>query len=238
MNHKEAVDVADPLYTGICALDITPREGSAAYRGTGFLIHPRIVATAAHNIYNDRLYHGGEGERRFYAYSIRVRFAVARGPSRESSVGVDVGIDRFRVCDDWRARAVTKNDYGAILLPCNVIDPSVKTFRLSRGASLAESVPARTCLAGYPTVVTRPTEMSGDGRMYREERCVALGMNDVVEYPFDTDEGQSGSPIWREIDGEPVAMAIHSQRGRGRRITAEVASVFGSWIKEVDPWWG
>lgn len=82
--------------------------------------------------------------------------------------------------------------------------------------------------SGYPADKRIGTQWFNSGRI------AEIGPR-VVECGLDTDEGQSGSPIFmRNENSERVVVAVHAYGGdsvnRGIRITDDVFDLFTSWL--------
>ena len=197
----------------ICALKIHFPSGRV-YRGTGFFIGPRAVATAGHCVY----LHGQGG----WATKIEV-IPGCNGTARPFGSATAV---IFRSVRGWVIGRRPESDYGCIVLPpgsfggrnlgqfgFDAFPPSVLLAR-----------PA--VLAGYPG--DKPfAEMWGMAR-----RIKTVTPTQLI-YDIDTVGGQSGSGLYIKHQGQRFVVGIHNygaQSGNSAtRITQPVKQRLLAW---------
>lgn len=219
----------------ICSLAI--HSANASYVGTGVLISPRVVLTAAHNLYASQDLGG-------WARAVDV------SPGRD---GPDTPFRtqravRFSVLHRWLETEDREADLGVIHLE-DPFDPHPGHFgvaALSRDELLGRAIN----IAGYPYELQ---SRHPDGRLIRPLGKFLYHHVDAVQdvsptrifYGVDTSGGNSGSPAWiHQGEGSPpVLVGIHAygfsnvEPGAGRffnsaaRITPPRLSVIKSWVK-------
>ena len=196
-----------------CALRIEFPTG-AVYRGTGFFIGGRVLATAGHCVYLKN--QGG------WARRIEV-IPACNGSIRPFRSAVAT---TFRSTTGWTQNQAEKQDYGAIILPAGAFPGQqfgtfgFKTF--DNRALLATPV----VLAGYPG--DKPfAELWGMRRKIKTITATNL------IYDIDTMGGQSGAPVYMKHGGERYVVGIHnygaSTGNSATRVTAEVIANFKKW---------
>lgn len=174
----------------ICALRITFPTG-AVYRGSGFLIGPRAVATAGHCVY----LHAQGG----WARKVEV-IPGSNGTSRPHGSAESV---QLRSVQGWVTSKLPESDYGCIVLPQNAFGGrSLGSFGFA-ALTPAQLVAQPAVLAGYPG--DKPfAEMWG---MARKVKTVGPK---TLAYDIDTVGGQSGAPVYVKKDGTRLVVAIHN----------------------------
>ncbi len=195
----------------ICQLIITYPNGARA-RGTGWFIGGRTVMTAGHCVYS----HANGG----WARSIEVipgMDAAARPYGSQVS-------SSFRSVLGWTRDRNHEYDYGAIILPnCN-LGNRVGWFGF---AALSDNSLNNLLVnnSGYP----------GDkpfGTQWFNAGVITSVQPRKLYYMLDTFGGQSGSPIWRFLNGQRHAVGIHAYGGcpnSATRITLEVFNNMLAW---------
>ena len=176
-----------------CALRITARDGSQ-WVGTAFFIAPRVLATAGHCVF----IHSGSASRHGWARQIEVM------PGRDGAslpYGTAVAT-RFYSVRGWTENRDDEYDYGVIILS----EPlGSRTGWLGYGTYSDGNLVGRIAnLSGYPQDRGNGTE-----QWYMAGRIASVGTRKVY-YPIDSFGGQSGSAVYRIINGSRFAVGIHA----------------------------
>ena len=199
----------------ICALRITFPSG-ATYRGSGFLIGPRAVATAGHCVF---LHDQGGWARRVEV------IPGANGSARPFGQATST---MFRSVSGWVRDRKPASDYGCVVLPMGAFGgQNLGSFGFA--AFDAQALVAQPAVvAGYP----------GD-KPFAE----AWGMSRVIKtvtaqtliYDIDTMGGQSGAPVYIKRGGQRYVVGIHNYGNHSgnsaTRITAPVLERLKGWAK-------
>lgn len=198
----------------LCALRITFPSGRA-YRGTGFLIGPRAVATAGHCVY----LHSEGG----WAREVEVIPAMD-GPIRPFG---SIKSPDLRAASGWIRSREPESDYGCVILPSGAFggrNLGGFTFAALDEAAMAVQP---TMLAGYPG--DKPfAELWGASR-----RILSVQPANLV-FAADT-IGLSGSPVYIKRDGDRVVVGILNNAGGGKavRVTTPVYARLKAWSEIV-----
>lgn len=175
-----------------CELVITLEDGSQAI-GTGWFVGPRCVVTAGHCVHG-----GGTGE------SWVRRIEVIPGMNGSARPFGTVASTRFLATEGWVDEGDWQHDFAAIILPTPLGD---RTGWFGYG-NYTDSVLRSSALnsVGYP----------GDkpfGTMWATNGPVASLNANQIFYMFDTFGGQSGSAVWRTVNGVRYVVGIHAYGG-------------------------
>lgn len=198
------------------ALTITAADGTA-WAGTGWFISPRTLITAGHCVFvKNSNVPGQDG----WVRSI----TVAPGRNAAETPFGELTSTSFRTVRGWADDGDRERDYGAIILPEPVrSDVGWLGYGVYPDDDLAEST---VNVAGYPTDQPRGTLWYGHHR-------VARVRPNKLTYDIDTFGGQSGAAVYRIVDGQRYAVAVHAYGGAttnsGTRITAPVFANFRAW---------
>jgi glutamyl endopeptidase len=184
-------------WCAICHLDIT-RDSGSLRDGTGWLVAPQTVITAAHNLFDHST--GSQGCRK----ARRVIVTPARyGYGDKGKPYGEVESTTFWAPEEWATRADPSYDVAAIRLPHSF--EKIGFFgvdNIGGGDSVSEAV----YVAGYP---------AGSSRKPLFARVPAKIAQGRVFYHLHTKEGWSGGPVWWLKSGEnqltPWAIGVHTQ---------------------------
>ena len=199
----------------ICALRIQFPSG-ATYRGTGFLIGPRAVATAGHCVY---LHNQGGWAR---------RIEVIPGCNGSTRPFGQVESTAFRSVGGWVSGRKPESDYGCVVLPPNAFGGrNLGSFGFAAfdpQALLAQ--PA--VVAGFPG--DKPfAEMWGMARLLKTVSAKTLA------YDIDTVGGQSGAPVYVKRNGQRYVVGIHNygatSGNSATRVTQDVYQRLLGWSR-------
>jgi glutamyl endopeptidase len=189
---------------------------SSQYIGTGWFIGPRTLATAGHCVF----IHAPGTPAHGWVRSIQVL------PGRNGSAlpfGSATSTD-FRSVGGWTNSQDENYDYGAIILPTE-LGNTVGWFGF--GVWPDNELLATTAnISGYPG--DKPS-----GTQWFHARRVDSVQPMKVYYDIDTAGGQSGSAVFRLVDGGRYAVAIHAYGGpttnSGTRISRPVYDNLLAW---------
>lgn len=193
----------------ICQLIITAANGSQ-YRCTGWFIGPHTVMTAGHCVYM----HDNGG----WAKQIEV-IPGMNASSRPFGSKVS---KVFRSVIGWTKNKDWNYDYGAIILPDNTLGNRVGWF----GFAVLSDSTLNNLMAnnsGYPGDKPFGTQWFNAGRVtkYTDRKFY---------YMIDTMGGQSGSPVWRLINGQRQAIGVHAYGGCPNSATRITKAVFDNMV--------
>jgi glutamyl endopeptidase len=198
------------------SLLITARDGSL-WIGTGWFIGPHTLMTAGHVVY---IKNSGVDGRDGFVRSIKVM------PGRNGTTLPygSVTTSNLRTVKGWADNGDEEHDYGAIILDTDLgATTGWFGFGVYSDATLTASVGN---ISGYPG--DKP-----DGTQWYAARRIASVAARKVYYDIDTFGGQSGSAVYRIVDGKRYAFAVHAYGGAttnsGTRIVTPVYNNMVAW---------
>ena len=198
------------------SLLITARDG-ARYIGTGWFIGPHTVMTDGHCVF---IKNSGSAARDGWVRSID----VMPGRNGSSMPYGTVRSSNFRSVAGWFNNADENYDYGCIILP-NDLGNTVGWFGFG-AYSDADLLASVGNISGYPGDKPSGTQW------YHARRITAVNSRKVY-YDIDTFGGQSGSAVYRVINGSRFGVAIHAYGGStsnsGTRIVTPVFNNMVNW---------
>jgi glutamyl endopeptidase len=199
----------------VCALRISFPSGST-YRGTGFLIGPRAVATAGHCVFlHDQ---GG------WARQVEV-IPGANGTARPYGQVVSSSL---RSVAGWVNSKKPESDYGCVILPAGAFGGrSLGSFGCAN-FDAAKIVAQPAVMGGYPG--DKPfAELWGMSRVIRTVTAKTL------IYDIDSMGGQSGAPVYIMRAGQRYVVGIHNYGqatgNSATRVTEPVYQRLLAWSK-------
>ncbi|KOG42824.1 endopeptidase [Streptomyces resistomycificus] len=215
-DRAQITDTATYPWRVHCSLLVTAADNSH-WIGTGWFIGPNTLITAGHVVY---IKNSGVPGRDGWVRDIQVM------PGRNGATLPygSVTSTSFRSVKGWLESGDQNYDYGAISVPTQL---GAKTgwfgFGIWPDAELLSTVGN---ISGYPGDTPSGTQW-----------YAARGINSVntlkVHYDIDTAGGQSGSAVYRELDGKRYGFAIHAYGGTttnsGTRITKQVYDNLVAW---------
>src|SRR5262249_46957914 len=198
------------------SLLITAADNSM-WIGTGWFIGPHTLMTAGHVVH---IKNSGVPGRDGWVRSIQ----VMPGRNGSSLPYGSVTSSSFRSVLGWTNSGDENYDYGAIIIPTNVGNTvGWFGFGVWRDADLLASTGN---ISGYPG--DKPT-----GTQWYDYRRIASVNSRKVYYDIDTAGGQSGSAVYRIINGGRYGIAVHAYGGAttnsGTRIVTPVYNNMVAW---------
>jgi len=198
------------------SLLIIARDGSR-WIGTGWFIGPHTLMTAGHVVY---IKNSGVAGRDGWVRSID----VMPGRNGSSLPYGTVRSSNFRSVLGWTNDGDQNFDYGAIIIPTNLGNTTGWFgFGVYSDAELLNTVGN---ISGYPGDKPAGTQW------YAARRIDSVNSRKVY-YDIDTAGGQSGSAVYRIINGDRYGIAIHAYGGAttnsGTRIVSPVYNNMVAW---------
>lgn len=199
----------------ICALRITFPSG-ATYRGSGFLIGPRAVATAGHCVY---LHNQGGWAKKVEVIPGCNGSTRPFGQAASSSLRSVVG---------WVTNRKPEYDFGCVVLPPGSFGGNnLGSFGFA-AFDAAKLLAQAAVLAGYPG--DKPfAELWGMARKIKSVTAKTL------IYDIDSMGGQSGAPVYITRNGQRYVVGIHNYGAAAgnsaTRVTVEVFQRLLGWSK-------
>lgn len=195
---------------------ITAADNSS-WIGTGWFVSPRTLITAGHVVcIKGSGVPGRDGWVR--------RIQVIPGRNGAASPFGSATSSSFRSVTGWSVSGNQEFDYGAIILP-TPLGNSTGWYGYGNYPD-AQLVGQTANISGYPG--DKPT-----GTQWYDARRVTAVSARKVYYDTDTMGGQSGSAVYRIINGGRFAIAVHAYGGAtansGTRINAEVYNNITAW---------
>ena len=215
-NRVQINNTADYPWRVHASLLITAADNSQ-WIGTGWFIGPHTLITAGHVVH---IKNSGVAGRDGWVKKIQVMPGRNGGTLPFGSVTST----SFRSVTGWTSSGDQNFDYGAILLPTNLGNTTGWFgFGVYSDADLVASVGN---ISGYP----------GDkpgGTQWYDARKIASVNSRKVFYDIDTFGGQSGSAVYRIVNGQRFGIAIHAYGGAttnsGTRIVTAVFNNMVAW---------
>lgn len=199
----------------ICALRITFPSGSS-FRGTGFLIGPRAVATAGHCVYM----HNQGGWAR--------RVEVIPGCNGAQRPFGQVNSSSLRSVSGWVNGRKPESDYGCIILPAGAFGGA------NLGSFGCANFPTTSLLAQAAVVAGYPGDKPF-AEMWGMARRIKTVTAKTLVYDIDTMGGQSGAPVYIKRNGQRYVVGIHnygaSSGNSATRVTQPVYERLVAWSK-------
>lgn len=196
------------------------------YVGSGVLIAPNVVLTAAHNVF--RLANAS------YATAIAAQAGVYKGTQQARSRAARVFCPpAYRTCKPKEARR-HNHDYALVVLTDNALGKWAGThFRVQEQDPMEAPDLQRSKLtvAGYPGHLAKLTLMMCFGEVKKASITDA-----TFNYTMDTMPGQSGGPVFRYEEGGGITFAgVHVSDGDGSnracRYSAAMRNDIATWLK-------
>lgn len=198
------------------SLLITAADNST-WIGTGWFIGPHTLITAGHCVF---IKNSGVPGRDGWVKRIQ----VMPGRNGSSLPYGSVTSTAFRSVSGWTQNGDQNFDYGAIILP-TPLGNTVGWYGFGAWPD-ANLLASTGNIAGYPG--DQPS-----GTLWYDFRKIAAVNSLKVYYDIDTAGGQSGSAVYRVINGARYGFAVHAYGGAvnnsGTRITTAVYNNMVAW---------
>jgi glutamyl endopeptidase len=198
------------------SLLITARDNSM-WIGTGWFIGPHTLMTAGHVVF---IKNSGVPGRDGWVRSIQ----VMPGRNGSSLPYGSVTSSNFRSVTGWTTSGDENYDYGAIIIPTE-LGSTVGWFGFGVYSD-SDLLSAVGNISGYPG--DKPA-----GTQWYDSRRIASVNSRKVYYDIDTAGGQSGSAVYRIINGGRYGIAVHAYGGAttnsGTRIVSPVYNNMVAW---------
>jgi len=203
-------------WRAIASLLITAADNSR-WIGTGWFIGPHTLVTAGHVVH---IKNSGVPGRDGWVKSIQ----VMPGRNAANLPYGSVTSNNFRSVTGWTNSGSENYDYGAIIIPTQ-LGNTVGWFGFGVYSD-TDLLSTTGNISGYPG--DKPA-----GTQWFDARGVASVTSQKVYYDIDSAGGQSGSAVFRIINGNRMAIAIHAYGGAvtnsGTRINTEVHNNLLAW---------
>jgi V8-like Glu-specific endopeptidase len=198
------------------SLLITAADNSQ-WIGTGWFIGPHTLMTAGHVVF---IKNSGVAGRDGWVRNIQVM------PGRNSSTLPygSVTSTSFRSVNGWTNSGDPNYDYGAIIIPTD-LGNTVGWFGFGVYSD-SDLLTVTGNISGYPG------DKPGGTQWYDARRIASVDTRKVY-YDIDTAGGQSGSAVYRIVNGNRYAIGIHAYGGAvtnsGTRIVTPVYNNMLAW---------
>jgi V8-like Glu-specific endopeptidase len=193
------------------------------YKSTGFLIAPNVILTAGHNLYSNKL-------------SKVTNIKIVLGRYKENAAFDVIEIKGEFICQNtiivhpnfkWNR---INFDFGIVIIPDSVLEnianwPSTVSFKLDKKYEL--KIGDTLNVAGFPA------NNGYDGSLMTNESQIC---NNIIEnkisHKFNTQTGNSGSPIWVNVNDERLIVGIHTYANSGTLLDKKHIELIQKWIEQ------
>ncbi|MBQ4046755.1 MAG: trypsin-like peptidase domain-containing protein [Clostridia bacterium] len=202
--------------------------------GTGFMIAPDIMLTAAHNVY-DR-------DTGRYMDGIRIYSKQTSGSEYSAEYSAMVAFVDKRYVTESSDSYAFNYDWALVLLDASVA-LDVNHQYLGIGTTVNDLDGLDISVAGYYDVNNSdPEDPPNNPVLYKQRVChgeIDSCYDRTISYGMNTKAGQSGAPVYNTYDGLSYAHGIHTKAGgEGTRITPVMYYFFCSKIDDSMERWG
>jgi V8-like Glu-specific endopeptidase len=209
-------DITGEPWRRICSLRIGGPSGEL-FAGTGWILGRYTVATAGHCVYLREL--------ASWASYVDVRIEQANGVPRRI-----LRSRNLKSTSNWIENVGPQYDLGLIILD-EPLGDELGSFAFGTFSN-AELVGTATTVCGYPA------DRDHGRNQYRDTRQILAVDPYALRYRIDTFEGQSGAPVWLDVNGTPVVVGVHVSGALGTnaavRINDDVRELLRSW-RDLEP---
>lgn len=222
---KEVKNTRAEPYKYICQLLVKRQRGS--FKATGFLIAPRVILTAGHNIH------------RFSIFSFPRRITIVPGASYSNLDKAPFGSYQFDhkklkiiTHPNYKGMATRKTDFGIIILPDDSIYNRLGGFLEIEDFDRAKNEMDTLMISGYP----------GDkdyGTQWTEGTTAFSDSNGMIVYGLYTHTGLSGAPVFyhRKMQDKYFVVGIHNTGNLKGTINCNAATKIDSATEDLITDW-
>ncbi|HQS84112.1 MAG: hypothetical protein B7Y25_04220 [Alphaproteobacteria bacterium 16-39-46] len=191
------------------------------YLGSGALVGPRHVLTAAHNLWMPELQKDSSGPR-------YITFHPGRNEERDPwrSRG-----EKYVIHSDFIKQNTDEEKQASNLALIKIDKPLGERFGFLDLSFVQPGDLTTINITGYPG--------EKNGQMYTMAGELKGVNGGQLFYDVDTSAGQSGSPVWIQKDHKYICIGIHTMGRKtdrfnsGTYLTPEHLKTLQSWIKEI-----
>ena len=204
----------------ICLLKITAKDGSS-FIGTGWIAGPRLVVTAGHCLYHEDLLGG-------WADDVQVLPGHCDSLPATTYKGL-----RFETSMEWRYKGDENLDIGAVFV--------AEDIGSIHGTFGVGTYPENFYRERLVNISGYPIDYYGDAQVHHANRIKTVTKSKLY-YDVDTEQGQSGSPVWVYESDElnnPIVIGVHAHGAgntddgnSGVRITHQVFQLINGWLQK------
>jgi glutamyl endopeptidase len=218
----EGANLRRSPYRMICSIEAQYGNGWRPH-ASGFLVGPRTVATAGHNLVRSGVRTG----------PVRLRF----GRDRDSSIMDLVCPETSQMVHPAYVQGNSVLHDVALLRLEKRIGDELGCFTMTAFSDHELAALARLHVAGYPTALAPPLASEPRGRELWHHFSRAKAAGDRLLHTADSSRGQSGGPVFADGDGVYPAAGVHtSDEGSDHpgwnaafRFTADSIRLLESW---------
>jgi V8-like Glu-specific endopeptidase len=190
--------------------------------GTGWFLAADVILTAGHNLLNPAFGSKRDG------WADEVRIYPAYDGEDPAPFGALVEANALHVPPDYEAERAPAWDVGLIRLARPAAPGAPLRYAV---ASDAELEGLSIALAGYPLDLGRGIRMFTDTKPVLGSRASGL------YYRIDTDQGQSGAPVWyRDAAGRFTVVGIHAHNAMQAPAEFQPANAATRITPAIDAW--
>ncbi len=228
LDKRTAIANAADVFPACCLCRIQPTIAGQGYgAGTGWLVGPRLIITAAHVVQSP----GTQFE------FISIRFARNGNVSDSPEILLSAK-EAVKFPEGRKSATPDYYDYAAILLPPEH-SRSLSRYLSVKSLSGDELLHACLTLTGYPNrppedyskAVGQPAQQNEEPEQTRPDpRCDI----NFIYYLLHTTDGQSGSPVYVNTDNCPyTVVGIHKTADSGKCVAIRITRQVEEFIRNI-----